>query len=87
MMENEEIDVASVSTPSGLHSSHVIELSKYLYDIVVEKPMALKYLDAKKMIKKCSENKSRLFVVKQNRFNKPILKLREAIDKNFTKLF
>ena len=83
MMENQEINVVSVLTPSGLHAKHVIELSKYACDIVVEKPMALKYLDAKKMIQKCSENKSRLFVVKQNRFNKPILKLREAIDKNF----
>ena len=45
--------------------------------------MALKYLDAKKMIKNVARI-NKLFVVKQNRFNKPILKLREAIDKRFS---
>jgi predicted dehydrogenase len=36
--------------------------------------------DADKMIQACAENNCKLFVVKQNRFNLPVIKLKEAID-------
>lgn len=79
MMKSEEIDVVVVLTESGNHASHVIELAKYRKHIVVEKPMALRLSDADKMIEACDANSIKLFVVKQNRFNKPIAKLREAL--------
>ncbi|MBW9051554.1 Gfo/Idh/MocA family protein [Rhizobium mesosinicum] len=80
MMQNEQIDVVSVLTPSGLHAEHVIALAKYKRHIVVEKPMALTLTDAEAMIKACDGNGVRLFVVKQNRFNVPVVKAREALD-------
>ncbi|WP_100747203.1 Gfo/Idh/MocA family protein, partial [Leptospira ellisii] len=87
MMKNEKIDVVSILTPSGLHAEHVIQLAKYGKDIVVEKPMALTLEDADAMIQACDENGSKLFVVKQNRFNVPVLKLREALEaKRFGRL-
>jgi len=46
----------------------------------VEKPMALTLDDADAMIKACDVNGCRLFVVKQNRFNVPVVKLREAVE-------
>ena len=61
MMLGEEIDVAVVLTPSGLHAKHVIELSKYGKDIMVEKPMALTLDDADAMIEACDRNGCRLF--------------------------
>jgi len=78
MMNKEQVDVAVVLTPSGLHSEHVINLSKYGKDIVVEKPMALTLDDADAMIESCDHYGCRLFIVKQNRFNVPVIKLREA---------
>ena len=87
MMQKESIDVVSVLTESGYHAKHVINLSKYGKHIVVEKPMALSIDDADAMIQACDENGCKLFVVKQNRFNVPVVKLREAIDeKRFGKL-
>jgi len=80
MMQNEQIDVVSVLTPSGMHAEHVIALAKYKRHIVVEKPMALTLTDAEAMIKACDDNGVRLFVVKQNRFNVPVVKAREALD-------
>jgi predicted dehydrogenase len=80
MMQNEQIDVVSVLTPSGLHAEHVIALAKYKRHIIVEKPMALTLTDAEAMIKACDDNGVRLFVVKQNRFNVPVVKAREALD-------
>ena len=83
MMENHSIDVAVVLTPSGLHAEHVIRLTKFSCDIVVEKPMALTVDESNEMIKMCKKNSNKLFVVKQNRFNKPIIKLIEAIEKDY----
>jgi predicted dehydrogenase len=82
MMQNENIDIVSVLTESGYHAKHVINLAKYGKHVVVEKPMALTLDDADKMIEVCDKNNVRLFVVKQNRFNVPVVKLREAIDLN-----
>ncbi len=81
MMQKEEIDVVSVLTESGNHAAHTIHLAQYGKHIVVEKPMALRLSDADEMIKACAENKCKLFVVKQNRFNLPVIKLKSAIDK------
>lgn len=87
MMQKESIDVVSVLTESGHHAKHVINLAKYGKHIIVEKPMALTLDDADAMIKACDENNCKLFVVKQNRFNVPVVKLREALEsKRFGKL-
>jgi UDP-N-acetyl-2-amino-2-deoxyglucuronate dehydrogenase len=80
MMQKENIDVVSVLSESGYHAKHVINLAKYGKHIVVEKPMALTLDDADEMIRICDANNARLFVVKQNRFNVPVVKLREAMD-------
>ncbi len=73
-------DVISVLTPSGLHAEHVIELSKHGLPIIVEKPMAMTLEDADRMIKACDKNGAKLFVVKQNRYNLPVVKMREALE-------
>jgi len=87
MMKSESIDVVVVLTPSGLHAEHVVNLSKYGKNIMVEKPMALTIEDADDMIEACDKNNIKLFVIKQNRFNLPIVKLRDAIDaRRFGKL-
>jgi len=82
MLCDEDIDVVVVLTPSGLHAKHVINLAKHGKDIMVEKPMALTLEDADSMIESCDRNNCRLFVIKQNRFNVPVVKLREAYEKN-----
>ena len=88
MMKKEKVDIISVLTESGSHASIVLELAKYKKHIIVEKPMALRLSDADRMIEECDKQGIRLFVVKQNRYNLPIIKLREAIDEErFGKIF
>jgi predicted dehydrogenase len=82
MMRSEKIDVVVVLTESGNHAKHVLELAAYGKHIVVEKPMALRLEDADAMISACDRAGIKLFVVKQNRFNVPVVKLREAIESN-----
>jgi len=80
MMKSESIDVVVILTESGLHAKNTIELAPYGAHIVVEKPMALTLDDADKMIEACDKNNIKLFVVKQNRFNVPVVQLRKALD-------
>lgn len=80
MMEKEAVDAVSILTPSGLHADHAIRLSPYGKHLVVEKPMALTLDDADKMISACDKKGIKLFIVKQNRFNVPVRKLREALE-------
>lgn len=80
MLETEDIDVVNILTPSGNHAEIAIEVSAYQKHVVVEKPMALTLDDADRMIRACDENGVKLFVVKQNRYNLPVLKLRQALE-------
>lgn len=80
MMRAVNIDVVVVLTESGKHAEHVVALAPYGKHIVVEKPMALTLDDADAMIHACDEFGVKLFVVKQNRFNVPVLKLRQALE-------
>lgn len=80
MMTANDVDVAVVLSESGMHAPHVIELARHGKHIVVEKPMALTLSEADAMIRACDEAGVKLFVVKQNRFNVPVVKLREALE-------
>ena len=76
----EKIDAVSILTPSGSHARNCVDLAPYGKHIIVEKPMALTLKDADTMIAACDTAGVKLFVVKQNRFNLPVTKLREAMD-------
>lgn len=82
MIDETKPDVLVVLTESGNHAKNVLDLIKYKKHIILEKPMALNLEDAEKMIEKCDLAGIRLFVIKQNRFNLPIVKLKEALDEN-----
>lgn len=80
MLDKEDLDLVSICTPSFLHPEQTIIASNKKKHVITEKPMALNYKDAKKMIEVAKKNKKKLFVVKQNRLNPTILKLKDAID-------
>lgn len=80
MARQAKLDAFVVLTESGNHAQNVIDLAPYGKHIVVEKPMALTLADADRMIAACDQAGVKLFVVKQNRFNVPVVKLREAME-------
>lgn len=79
MLKKADINAVSILTPSGLHWEPAVDSANAGKHVVVEKPMALRLEDADKVIATCKKNNVKLFEVKQNRFNRPILKLKEAI--------
>jgi UDP-N-acetyl-2-amino-2-deoxyglucuronate dehydrogenase len=80
MLAQRGIDVVSVLTPSGMHAAHAIRVAASGRHVVVEKPMALTLQDADRMIAAADAADKRIFVVKQNRFNVPVVKAREALE-------
>ena len=83
LLENEEeIDIISICTPNGFHALHSIMSLRAGKHVLCEKPMALSVRNCEKMIKEAEDANKRLFVVKQNRFNPPIMALRELLKKN-----
>lgn len=82
MLDNEEIDVVSIATESGYHPEIAIDTMNKGKHVIVEKPMALSIVDADRMIKAAKDNNVKLCVSHQNRFNKSIHMLREAVEKD-----
>ena len=80
MLASEPIDVLSVLTPSGDHAARMLDLVRHKKHMVVEKPLTLRLEDADSMIEACDTAGVRLFVVKQNRYNRPIRAARRALE-------
>jgi len=80
MKAHPEADVVSILTPTGYHADHVVDVAQYGKNILVEKPMALRVQDCAAMIAQCKKFGCRLFVVKQNRFNRAVAAARKALD-------
>ena len=80
LLKEKEIDVVTVATPNGLHSQMTIDALENNKDVVCEKPMALTTEAAKFMISYAQRHNRKLFIVKQNRFNPPVKKIRELIN-------
>jgi predicted dehydrogenase len=80
MLATEPVDVVNILTPSGTHAQIGVEVAKMNKPMIIEKPLALRMEDADTLIKACEENRVKIFVVKQNRYNLPVQQLRGALD-------
>jgi len=80
MLREEDIDACAICTESGYHAEIALNCIALKKHILVEKPMAMSLLDADRMIKTAEENKVKLSVCYQNRFNPTIQNLRQAIE-------
>lgn len=80
MLANPDIQIINVCSPNGLHKEHAIQALLAGKHVLVEKPMALDRDDCEEMITTAMKQDKRLYVVKQNRFNPPIVAVKELID-------
>ena len=88
MLEKEKPELVAIATESGKHAIIALDCIDAGCNIIIEKPMALSLQDADKIIKKAKEKNIKVCACHQNRFNKSIQKIREALDKKrFGKLF
>jgi predicted dehydrogenase len=82
------IEVVVVCTPNGLHAAHSVEALGAKRHVLCEKPMAISVADCTRMIATAKLNDRLLFVVKQNRFNPPVVAVKTALDQGvFGKIY
>lgn len=77
---SDTIDVVSICTPNGLHKAHTIQALEAGCHVLCEKPMALSTRDCGDMIKAAERANRRLFVVKQNRYNPPVIAVKKLLN-------
>ena len=82
MLHNEDLDVVTICTPSGLHAQQTILAAEHGVNVICEKPMATRYMDGLNMVKACDKAATRLFVVKQNRLNPTLRLLKRAVNED-----
>jgi UDP-N-acetyl-2-amino-2-deoxyglucuronate dehydrogenase len=80
LAREKDIDVVSICSPNGLHARHSIQSLKSGFHVLCEKPMATNVNDCGEMIKAAEKANKRLFAIKQNRFNPPVVAVKNAID-------
>lgn len=79
LLAKEEIDILNICTPNGTHSSIAVRSLNAGKHTLVEKPMALSTKECEEMITASLMNNRQLFVVKQNRYNPPVVALKSMI--------
>jgi UDP-N-acetyl-2-amino-2-deoxyglucuronate dehydrogenase len=82
MLENEELDLIAIATESGKHAEIAIDCIRHKCNLIIEKPIALSLRDADKIIEEANLNNVIVSACHQNRFNKAISKIREAVENN-----
>jgi predicted dehydrogenase len=80
MVKEKNPDICVIATESGFHAEIAIACLKSGSHVICEKPMALSTWDADRMIQVAKENKKKIAVCFQNRFNTPIQKARKALE-------
>ena len=82
LLKNDSIQLINICTPHNLHTAMSIAAMKAGKHVLVEKPMCLTTADAKKMVAASKKYNRKLIVVKQNRYNQPVLAVDELLSKN-----
>jgi len=78
--QKKDIDVAVICTPNGLHAQHSVISLRAGCHVLCEKPMAIKSADCLVMIQEAEKANKHLFIVKQNRFNPPVVEVKRLLD-------
>lgn len=77
------LNVVAVCTPNGMHANQTVDCLRTGANVLCEKPMALTTKDCLRMINEATLVQKQLFVVKQNRFNPPVMRVKRAIDEGY----
>ncbi len=88
MLSKEKPVLVAIATESGKHASIALDCIDAGCNLIIEKPIALSLDDADAIIEKAKKKNVKVCVSHQNRFNKSIKKIREALEKDrFGRLF
>jgi UDP-N-acetyl-2-amino-2-deoxyglucuronate dehydrogenase len=80
LQAEKHLDVVIICTPNGFHSEHSIKALETGHNVLCEKPLCIDAESGKNMIAASEKAGKKLFVVKQNRYNPPVIFLKELIE-------
>jgi predicted dehydrogenase len=80
MLKEQQPDFCAIATESGYHATIAMTCLNAGCHLIVEKPIALSLKDADEMIALAEEKGLVLCACHQNRFNKSVQKIKEAVD-------
>lgn len=87
LLEKEKPELIAICTESGNHGSIALDCIEAGANLIIEKPIALSLEEADQIIEKAKEKNVKVSACHQNRFNKSIQKIREAVeDERFGRL-
>jgi UDP-N-acetyl-2-amino-2-deoxyglucuronate dehydrogenase len=81
MLKNEQIDIISVCTPSGMHGDMAIAAAKYGKHVIVEKPINVTLEQADRMIAACREAGVTLSCIFQHRFDPATQRVKQHLER------
>lgn len=88
MIETEKPELVAIATESGKHAAIALDCIDAGCNLIIEKPIALSIADANAIINASKKKGVKVCASHQNRFNKSIHKIREAIERNrFGRMF
>lgn len=76
----EKPELAAIATESGKHAAIAIDCINSLCNVIIEKPIALSLSDADEIIRLSQEKHVKVAANHQNRFNKSIQRIRDALN-------
>lgn len=78
--ENEDLDLISIATPSGIHAEIALYCIERGINVIIEKPMAMNMKDADEIVRLSEEKGVVVCACHQNRFNVAVQKTRQALE-------
>lgn len=88
MLAMEKPELVAIATESGKHAQIALDCIENHCNLIIEKPIALSMEDADAIIEKAKKYNVKVCACHQNRFNKSVRKIREAVEKKrFGRLF
>lgn len=88
MLEKEKPELVAICTESGKHAGIALDCIDFGCNVIIEKPIALSLADADEIIRRAHQKGVKVCANHQNRFNKSIQKIRDAVEKGrFGKMF
>ncbi|MDN4495144.1 Gfo/Idh/MocA family protein [Ureibacillus aquaedulcis] len=87
LLEKEKPELIAICTESGKHGQIALDCLEAGSNLIIEKPIALSLEEADAIIAKAKEKNLKVSACHQNRFNKSIQKIRQAVeDERFGRL-
>jgi UDP-N-acetyl-2-amino-2-deoxyglucuronate dehydrogenase len=79
MVQENRLDLVAIATESGKHSEIALYCIEHGINVIIEKPIAMSIDDANRIVTRAKENKVKVGVCHQNRFNDAVVAAKRAI--------